>query len=592
MNAYIAGGGSGVGRAAFAKRLFMVSFSTCWRVLPASLRRASATAGTRALSSISVPQESSGAPLRDIALNSSERKLFGLLCAVVRHYKLGTTVRVAGGWVRNKLLGIPAGDIDIALDNMTGVEYAHHLNRYMVNERGSRERKVAVVRANPAQSKHLETATMRLFGQDIDFVHLRSEQYSEGSRIPSTIAFGTPLTDATRRDFTMNALFYRLPTEQGEVEDFTGSGLSDLAEGCLRTPLAPAQTLRDDPLRALRGVRFAATFSFSMADELNAALRGDGGLNVALEVRNKVSQERVAIEARKMLALHGARPLHALSLLHEYGLRDCVFGLTWTEEQWHAALSGAQRVLHAHTRGDQRQACAQHVALLAHLLLASLPLLVHAEEVAHLRGLAQAMSQDEDDVERTFKFAANMILMFEAIQMRLKKALRQCVNARILNQSEAKQVSELVCAALLLPALQMDDGDSAGCMQNLFSHASHRVKFGLWLRFAGDNWEDAFAISTATTKKLSHPADFSSSPLHEALLHSPQLHRKSQRPLLNGKQLMELGNIPQGSAVGRAVKALYTWQLCNPGASEQDAASFCRDHLQTAMAFYENENKN
>ena len=162
-----------------------------------------------------------------------------------------------------------------------------------------------------------------------------------------------------------------------------------------------------------------ATFSFSMADELNAVLRGDGGLNVALEVRNKVSQERVAIEARKMLALHGARPLHALSLLHEYGLRDCVFGLTWTEEQWHAALSGAQRVLHAHTRGDQRQACAQHVALLAHLLLASLPLLVHAEEVAHLRGLAQAMSQDEDNVERTFKFAANMILMFEAIQSRI-----------------------------------------------------------------------------------------------------------------------------------------------------------------------------
>ena len=81
-------------------------------------------------------------------------------------------------------------------------------------------------------------------------------------------------------------------------------------------------------------------------------------------------------------------------------------------------------------------------------------------------------------------------------------------------------------------------------------------------------------------------ADTASNPLRMALLHSPNLHRKSQRPLLNGKQLMEIGNIPQGAAVGRAVKALYTWQLCNPDASEDDAAKFCRGNLKLAMACY------
>ena len=555
------------------------------RLLPPAVRRAPAVVGKRAASS-TVDQSVAKESLGDVALDPSERKIFGLLCAVVRHYKLGTTVRVAGGWVRNKLLGIPAGDIDIALDNMTGVEYAHYLNRYMVSERGSRERKVAVVRANPAQSKHLETATMRLFGQDVDFVHLRSEQYSESSRIPSAIAFGTPLTDAARRDFTMNALFYRLPMEQGEIEDFTGSGLSDLANGCLRTPLAPAQTLRDDPLRALRGVRFAATFSFAMADELRVALQGDSGLDVAVELCNKVSQERIAIEARKMLALHGARPLHALNLLHQYGLRDCVFGLTWTDEQWRTALSGAQQVLDMRANGGQQQACAQHLALLACLLLVSRPGLFHPTEATRLRGLAQAMSSDEDDIECTFTFAAQMIQMFETIQMRVKVPLKQYMDARILNQSEAKQVSELVCAALLLSALPADDGDSVALMQDLLQRASHRVMFGLWLRFAGEHWEDAFVISTATTKYMPSSADTASNPLRMALLHSPNLHRKSQRPLLNGKQLMEIGNIPQGAAVGRAVKALCTWQLCNPDASEDDAAKFCRGYLKLAMACY------
>ena len=61
---------------------------------------------------------------------------------------------------------------------------------------------------------------MRLWeqGQDVDFVHLRTETYNEDSRNPTT-GFGTPLEDALRRDITINALFYNLHTQQ--VEDLT-----------------------------------------------------------------------------------------------------------------------------------------------------------------------------------------------------------------------------------------------------------------------------------------------------------------------------------------------------------------------------------
>ena len=101
---------------------------------------------------------------------------------------------------------------------------------------------MAVISANPDQSKHLETATMQLHGLSIDLVNLRSETYSDSSRIPQ-IEIGTPLQDAERRDFTINALFYNLQT--WEVEDFTRQGLTDLRDGVIRTPLEPKVTFLD-----------------------------------------------------------------------------------------------------------------------------------------------------------------------------------------------------------------------------------------------------------------------------------------------------------------------------------------------------------
>lgn len=116
---------------------------------------------------------------------------------------------------------------------------------------------MGVIPANPDQSKHLETATLRLHGLSIDMVHLRSETYTEHSRIP-TIDVGTPTEDAERRDFTINTLFYNLNT--GEVEDFTGKGLKDMKDGIIRTPLEPKVTFMD-------GMGFAA--AAVAASELN-----------------------------------------------------------------------------------------------------------------------------------------------------------------------------------------------------------------------------------------------------------------------------------------------------------------------------------
>jgi tRNA nucleotidyltransferase/poly(A) polymerase len=75
---------------------------------------------------------------------------------------------------------------------------------------GKSVRDAAVIHANPDQSKHLETARMKLAGDVwLDLVNLRSETYASDSRIP-TMEFGTPLQDALRRDFTINAMFYNI----------------------------------------------------------------------------------------------------------------------------------------------------------------------------------------------------------------------------------------------------------------------------------------------------------------------------------------------------------------------------------------------
>uniref|UniRef100_A0A2P2KV24 Uncharacterized protein MANES_18G102400 n=1 Tax=Rhizophora mucronata TaxID=61149 RepID=A0A2P2KV24_RHIMU len=187
-----------------------------------------------------------------IELTEIEGKIFDRLLNTLRHFNLSTVLRVAGGWVRDKLLGKDCYDIDIAIDNMLGSEFVDKVREYLLSN-GEEAQGVGIIPRNPDQSKHLETARMRLFDLWIDFVNLRCEDYSENSRIP-TMKFGTAEEDAYRRDLTINSLFYNINTSS--VEDLTGRGIADLKTGKIVTPLPPKATFLDDPLRVLRAIRF------------------------------------------------------------------------------------------------------------------------------------------------------------------------------------------------------------------------------------------------------------------------------------------------------------------------------------------------
>ncbi|ORY52122.1 hypothetical protein BCR33DRAFT_712335 [Rhizoclosmatium globosum] len=280
--------------------------------------------------SLDISQRSHVQTLRaELRLSATEHRICALLLDVAarlntRRPETPLTLRIAGGWVRDKLLGLDSHDLDIALDSLMGFEFATEVNRFLqenypeTDQPGDAKNisSISKIDSNPDKSKHLETATARIFGQMIDFVNLRTETYNEDSRIP-TMEFGTPTQDAKRRDITINALFYNLHTR--EVEDFTELGLKDLQNGHVRTPLDPLQTFIDDPLRILRVIRFASRFNFSIEPDILDACLNHPEIRTALGT--KISKERIGVEVDKMLATENVEnALRAVRLIHEFGI--------------------------------------------------------------------------------------------------------------------------------------------------------------------------------------------------------------------------------------------------------------------------------
>ncbi|GBB97890.1 hypothetical protein RclHR1_00310018 [Rhizophagus clarus] len=268
-------------------------------------------------------QKQSGKEM-NIVLTEQESEVCNILRKVTAYLKETkqlplVELRIAGGWVRDKLLQFECHDLDVAINSLTGSDFANYIKEFLDKEGDNNNKvKIHVIESNPEKSKHLETATTNLCGLDIDFVNLRKEVY-EDSRIPVSLEYGTPEDDAYRRDITINALFYNIHT--GQVEDFTKKGISDLREGLIRTPLPSCKTFKDDPLRVLRCIRFASRFHFKIVDDVKDVIVKDESIKVALN--KKISRERVGIEIDKMIK--GPDPVQAIDLIVNLGLYDVVF---------------------------------------------------------------------------------------------------------------------------------------------------------------------------------------------------------------------------------------------------------------------------
>ncbi len=251
-----------------------------------------------------------------IKFTKVELQIINLIKEHAESFSPPVVARLAGGLIRDKIMDIVSHDIDVAVDRMSGYEFASGLiSKY--NERVPDNKKyLHKIARNPEKSKHLETTVINLYGIDVDFTNLRSEKYTD-TRIPIIVP-GTPLEDALRRDCTINALFYNINT--GEIEDFTGKGLDDIQNRIIRTPIDPYTTFMDDPLRILRIFRFRGKFGFEIEKEIYSALEH---VEVKEGLMKKVSRERIWNEINKMLT-YDYGYLGMLEIIRT-GYEDCIF---------------------------------------------------------------------------------------------------------------------------------------------------------------------------------------------------------------------------------------------------------------------------
>jgi tRNA nucleotidyltransferase (CCA-adding enzyme) len=225
----------------------------------------------------------------------------------LKKYNLTSTIcRVAGGWVRDKLLGKESDDIDIALSDMKGSKLASLINEELYPGKD----KVGIIQQNAQKGKHLETATIKICNIWIDFVNLRSEEEN---------VIGTPLTDAERRDLSINSLFYNI--NEKKVEDWTKKGINDLKNGIIETPIDAEITFKDDPLRILRMLRFALKYKFEISDNINNCIEKNIE-EYRNNYNNSISAERIEKELFKIINMDNSS--FAIAYLYEYNLLDVI----------------------------------------------------------------------------------------------------------------------------------------------------------------------------------------------------------------------------------------------------------------------------
>jgi poly(A) polymerase len=202
----------------------------------------------------------------------------------------GHVAYFAGGCVRDRLLGLVPKDHDVA----TSATPKQVRDMFRNSQAVGASFGVVLVRSGGI---NIEVATFRTDGT-----------YSDGRR-PDAVRFSTPREDARRRDFTINGLF--LDPETGQVIDHVG-GQADLAARVLRAIGDPEERFREDHLRLLRAVRFAARFDLAIDEATAAAVRKH-----AMHLRGIVP-DRTGEELRRMLVV--PTRARAFGLLRELGL--------------------------------------------------------------------------------------------------------------------------------------------------------------------------------------------------------------------------------------------------------------------------------
>ena len=210
---------------------------------------------------------------------------------------------VVGGFVRDSILKHENKDIDIVVVG-NGVDFAQAVAKNFNND------------CSLSVFKNFGTAQIKFDDWIIEFIGARKESYRRDSRKP-IVENGTLIDDQNRRDFTINAMYLSLNSDNfGELYD-PFNGVQDLQNMVIRTCSNPDITFSDDPLRMLRAIRYASRLNFRI--ELKTYEDIKANVN-RIEI---VSQERITDEVNAMIMAE--KPSRAFDMMSKTGLLTLIF---------------------------------------------------------------------------------------------------------------------------------------------------------------------------------------------------------------------------------------------------------------------------
>ena len=499
----------------------------------------------------------------NLDLTSEEEKLIQLLVKVKERYSKSTTIRIAGGWVRDKLIygkDTPSRDIDLVLSDISGKEFADMVVRYVQEEEkeemnnGSIQKMMIQQSSSGSKGKAadlLQNANLIIEGFDVDFCRLRYEKYDKDSRIPSKIDVASVVEDAWRRDLTINALYYNLNTNQ--VEDYTEKGIRDLILQRIDTPKKALTTLIQDPSRILRAVRFAAQLSFDMSPALTRAAKDD---RVHQALQQKVSRDAIGSAIDDMFGSLARDPARGILLLIEIGLIDIVFPLVGGQQDDNANKMSIYRAGLVSLQSTQ--------SLITRIFLNYPKLQWNITQrrllwyAAFLKPVYEMMSTN--DVGSKSK--------------RKGEAFYQLLDALKRPKSDVQQIESILKGMVPLEHMMLLDD-----VQNAINHASHPpegkelsdIRWMIYnnLKPIGTMWKEALVLSLASSRtsmsECVQQYKALISLIEDTLHFGPLLlDNKKLQSLLNGQDIQRVmpGEI-DGPGFRRIVQAIEEWQIRN-----------------------------
>jgi putative nucleotidyltransferase with HDIG domain len=433
-----------------------------------------------------------------INLNQNKNlKLFKIISEAAE--RNNQSVYIVGGYVRDLLMNRKAStDIDFVTEQ-SGIELAQKVAQDI-----DPKLKVSVF-------KTYGTAMIKYKELELEFVGARKESYTENSRKPE-VEGGSLEDDQKRRDFTINAMAISLNKNNfGELID-PFNGIEDLEKEILRTPLEPAQTYSDDPLRMMRAVRFASTLNFKIEENSLKAIQQEA------ERIKIVSMERIMVEFNKIML--SEKPSIGLRLMEQTGLMKLIIPEL-------IELKGVEEV-----EGQTHKDNFYHtLEVVDNISMNTDNLWLRWSALLHDIGKAPT----KKFVEGTgWTFHGHEFLgskMVKTLFQRLKLPLG----------SDMKYVQKMVKLSSRPIALITDDASDSALRRLLFD--------------AGENLEDLFTLCKAdiTTKNSKKQEKFKRN-FEYVAVKIKEVEEKDQvrnfQPPITGEEIMEMFNLKPGREIG------------------------------------------